>query len=261
VPPTREINNEFSTFLTSYRRTQRAIWADDDNEFRDALNALVQQIGASDIDFELQQTEAFVAASLVEAGSDQELDFDGVSTEVIQSAVRELLELPFDEIIDEARREKRIRRKEKITIDINDEDITSRINNQHLRPEVKFLMQDWRKYIEPTNLRPEISGSVQSYDSNVIIRLTVNPITLESLNELQQYVERQIRRLRGPRNDASIEWREEYVQLGERKQIIGYSWDLFPFPHIVNHTPGITAWRSNEGRAEIIVRPSRKLGS
>jgi hypothetical protein len=68
------------------------------------------------------------------------------------------------------------------------------------------------------------------------------------------YAERLIQQLRGPNNTMSVQWREEYAELNTRRLVLGSSWDAYPQPDRIHNTPGITAWISNEGRGEIIVR-------
>lgn len=51
-----------------------------------------------------------------------------------------------------------------------------------------------------------------------------------------------------------IEWRSEYIEYKGRRRELGESWDKHPLPDPSSSSPGITAWISKDGRAEIIVR-------
>lgn len=71
---------------------------------------------------------------------------------------------------------------------------------------------------------------------------------------LKRYMEALILRWRG-NESRKFKWREEYFRKPAQKPYpIGKSWDLFPYPNSARGFPGITAWLTNDGKAEIIVR-------
>lgn len=54
--------------------------------------------------------------------------------------------------------------------------------------------------------------------------------------------------------DAKDPQQRRHGQNAQKRFPIGESWDLFPYPNSRSGFPGITAWLTNDGKAEIIVR-------
>jgi hypothetical protein len=89
-------------------------------------------------------------------------------------------------------------------------------------------------------------------DLTIIIRLvslTRNYVALKT------YVEGLIASLRFP-NAPPPDWEMEYLKEENQKPfVVGESWDEYPYPNPnSSRLPGITAWLSVDGRAQIIVR-------
>ncbi|HEU5376204.1 MAG TPA: hypothetical protein VFV38_12235, partial [Ktedonobacteraceae bacterium] len=101
-------------------------------------------------------------------------------------------------------------------------------------------------------LEDTVYGSAYYEDAHTL-RICLASVMKKPVS-LKRYMQAIIARFRGSAYQK-LDWRDEYFRMDvQRKLRLGQSWDKYPYPNTGNGLPGVTAWISLQGTAEMIIR-------
>lgn len=248
ISPGTKFDNSLSQFVSRYRNAERAKWSRNDAVFAREFNQLTASSNISTWQVD-QETVALLATGLIEAGILEGIDIRETYGELLTELVPEDSKASIDRLLSTARSVQETwetRRSETV----NQEKFESTLlENQWIQGTGKLLVNNLRSN------RESIYGSAERDERSdaTVTRLSTGQANENAFNALRDYAGKLISSLRGNR---SVNWQDEYVESIGKRIELGVSWDEFPYPNPSRDLdlPGITAWVSRDGRAEIIVR-------
>lgn len=248
VPPGTRFDNSLREFVANYRNVQRAKWSRNDTIFTREFNHLLDDSTLSTWKVD-RETVASLAGGLFEAGILEGIDTREVNADVLFHMIPQVSQGAFNRLLSTAQSAQETweaRHSETLTQEQFESTLTE---NRWTQGTGKFLIN------QMTSSQQSIYGSAERDErsNTTVTRLSVRHLNEATFDALEQYIGKLIRPLRDGRG---FEWQDEYYELGGKRISLGASWDEFPYPNPSpsRPLPGITAWVSRDGRAEIIVR-------
>lgn len=248
ISPGTKFDGSLSQFVAHYRNAERAKWSRNDSVFVREFNQLVESSNFSAWHVD-QETVASLATGLLEAGILEGIDIREAHGELLTEIVPQDSKASIDHLLSTARstqETRETRRPETMTQEIFESTL---LENQWTQGTSKLQVNNLRSN------RESIYGSTERDERSdtTVTRLSTGQANENAFNALRGYVEKLISSLR---ENRPVNWQDEYVESIDKRIELGVSWDEFPYPNPSRDLdlPGITAWVSRDGRAEIIVR-------
>jgi hypothetical protein len=246
------IRSDLRDFFNAYRVAQRDLWAEDNWHFISSIRNLARLAIESDYDSNIYQ----LAVTLLEEGT--RCGFN----------LREIEDSDWFNILQDSSQYDRMRQLRR-KIRKRDYRFTANETQSVKRKTIPAYIEEYLRS-DPHDLRNthfgttlifrdgvaghKINGTVSFHNDTALIRLTMESSRQTEYETLRSFATDAIRQIRN--NSRPIEWREAKIELPEKEQKLSFGecWDEFPYSHPSANIPGITAWVSRYGRAEITVR-------
>ncbi len=237
---------QIGQFLRKYQDAQKALWTENDDVYDDQVAELFEMIRSPQLEGEERATAAYLTLALLDVANKEGMAVESLPIEVVTHSLPDNLRERAVKTI-QAGHQERDSPKKRVSRTQDDDAALARIRNLGDLDE-KVLIN--RGSLEAAGIR----GTVQYVDDATLIRLMGTGNLGSDFENLKNYVESIIAGVR--RSRSPIEWRREYAEFQGRHIDFGLSWDKYPYPNLspTSKLPGITAWISNDGRAEVIIR-------
>lgn len=254
------LDSALRSVIAKYRSAMRDLWAEDDKHFTKSFQNLTNTFS----DIERDATVSYLVVSLLEEATRKGFDVREVNTDLLLDLVttdeqdrveslrqevvqRDHAEIPAIEYTTGA---------DMIEYIGMQRDIVDHREEQSTQPGQKVFLRD-------ELMGHRVNGTVTFQDNKILMRLTTVEVGPDAYEALKSFTENLIAQARGRSSSRfELDWRNAEVELmgGEKSLSLGECWDKYPYTHSRKSLPGITAWVSRYGRAEVIVRldtPSR----
>lgn len=238
-------------FLKKYRMAQQAVWAGSDPFFTSSFDGLRASLDDNDWPPETRRTLVYMAATLLEAAAARQMRTAEVSRGLSERLADDEVKRILDEIIVAAGSSPG---KESDPVTLEPGEFAGVARSGENEGNRTYLLRDFRPYAEG-GAAPGVTiyGTLDSRGGISLIRLCAGAAGAHAYDALKDYTEELVEMIRNGLR-PHLRWRREYARLDQSEIEFGVSWDQFPYPHPDGKRPGITAWVSAEGRAEVVVR-------